>query len=40
MRLNSGAHGYMLCQFLSGEVNVRDDEYGGSFEDRNNYLKK
>jgi len=26
-----GAHGYILCQFLSGEVNLRNDEYGGSF---------
>ena len=35
-----GAHGYILCQFLSGEVNVRDDEYGGSFENRNRLLKE
>ena len=35
-----GAHGYILCQFLSPEVNLRDDEYGGSFENRNRLLKE
>lgn len=29
-----GAHGYMLCQFFSAEINQREDEYGGSFENR------
>ncbi|XOV89862.1 MAG: NADH:flavin oxidoreductase [Pseudomonadota bacterium] len=29
-----GAHGYIVCQFLSGEINQRDDEYGGSLENR------
>ena len=29
-----GAHGYVLCQFFSSEINVRDDEYGGSLENR------
>ena len=29
-----GAHGYILCQFLSAKYNLRDDEYGGSLENR------
>lgn len=29
-----GAHGYLLCQFLSGTVNRRDDRYGGSLDNR------
>ncbi len=29
-----GAHGYILAQFLSPEVNRRDDRYGGSLENR------
>jgi 2,4-dienoyl-CoA reductase-like NADH-dependent reductase (Old Yellow Enzyme family) len=29
-----GAHGYVLCQFLSGEINRRTDRYGGSLENR------
>lgn len=33
-----GAHGYLIGQFLSGEVNQRDDEYGGSFENRARFL--
>lgn len=33
-----GAHGYILTQFLSNEVNKRTDEYGGSFENRSRLL--
>ena len=29
-----GAHGYVLCQFLSAEINRRTDDYGGSPENR------
>jgi 2,4-dienoyl-CoA reductase-like NADH-dependent reductase (Old Yellow Enzyme family) len=29
-----GAHGYILAQFLSPEVNLRTDRYGGSLENR------
>lgn len=29
-----GAHGYILCQFLSSETNQRDDKFGGSLENR------
>jgi 2,4-dienoyl-CoA reductase-like NADH-dependent reductase (Old Yellow Enzyme family) len=33
-----GAHGYIICQFLSEETNHRDDEYGGSFANRSRLL--
>jgi 2,4-dienoyl-CoA reductase-like NADH-dependent reductase (Old Yellow Enzyme family) len=29
-----GAHGYVICAFLSAETNQRDDRYGGSLENR------
>ena len=29
-----GAHGYILAQFLSPEINRRDDRYGGSLQNR------
>lgn len=29
-----GAHGYILCQFLSAQYNHRTDQYGGSLENR------
>jgi 2,4-dienoyl-CoA reductase-like NADH-dependent reductase (Old Yellow Enzyme family) len=29
-----GAHGYLLCQFLSSELNQRTDQFGGSLENR------
>jgi len=33
-----GAHGYILTQFLSSEINTRTDEYGGSLENRSKIL--
>lgn len=33
-----GAHGYLLCQFLSAEANRREDRYGGSLENRSRLL--
>lgn len=33
-----GAHGYLPQQFLSTNTNKREDEYGGSFENRNRFL--
>lgn len=29
-----GAHSYIFCQFLSDELNRRDDQFGGSLENR------
>ncbi|MGA0840498.1 MAG: NADH:flavin oxidoreductase [Pseudomonadales bacterium] len=29
-----GAHGYLLCQFLSSEINQRTDRYGGDLDAR------
>jgi len=29
-----GAHGYVLCQFLSAEINQRSDRFGGSLKNR------
>jgi len=33
-----GAHGYLLCEFLSPLSNHRTDKYGGSFENRARFL--
>ena len=33
-----GAHGYMLTQFISKEINKRTDDYGGSLENRSRLL--
>lgn len=33
-----GAHGYLICQYLSAEINRRTDQYGGSLEGRSRFL--
>jgi len=33
-----GAHSYILCQFFSAEFNQRNDEYGGTLENRSRIL--
>ena len=33
-----GAHGYLICAFLSAELNRRDDRFGGSLENRARFL--
>lgn len=35
-----GAHGYMIAQFLSPEINRRTDRYGGSLENRARLLRE
>jgi 2,4-dienoyl-CoA reductase-like NADH-dependent reductase (Old Yellow Enzyme family) len=35
-----GAHGYVLCQFLSAEINQRTDRYGGSLENRARIIRE
>jgi 2,4-dienoyl-CoA reductase-like NADH-dependent reductase (Old Yellow Enzyme family) len=34
------SHGYLPAQFLNAQVNVREDEYGGSFENRLRFLRE
>ncbi len=35
-----GAHSYLLTQFMSTELNHRDDEYGGSYENRTRIVRE
>jgi 2,4-dienoyl-CoA reductase-like NADH-dependent reductase (Old Yellow Enzyme family) len=35
-----GAHGYVLCQFLSSEINLRTDQWGGSLESRGRLIRE
>lgn len=35
-----GAHGYLLCQFLSAEINHRTDRWGGSPENRARLIRE
>jgi 2,4-dienoyl-CoA reductase-like NADH-dependent reductase (Old Yellow Enzyme family) len=35
-----GAHGYVLCQFLSPTINRRDDRFGGSLENRARVIRE
>ena len=34
------SHGYLPAQFLNPRVNLRDDDYGGSFENRLRFLRE
>ncbi|MEN6347987.1 MAG: FAD-dependent oxidoreductase [Syntrophomonas sp.] len=35
-----GSAGYLICQFLSPLRNLREDEYGGSFENRTRFVRE
>jgi len=35
-----GAHGYILAQFLSAEINHREDRYGGSLQNRARIIRE
>ncbi len=34
------SHGYLPAQFLNGQVNRREDEYGGSLENRTRFIRE
>ncbi|MBD3766155.1 MAG: NADH:flavin oxidoreductase, partial [Rhodobacterales bacterium] len=34
-----GAHGYVLCQFLSAGINRREDDWGGSLDNRGRLIR-
>jgi len=34
------SHGYLPAQFLNGQVNRRDDQYGGSLENRTRFIRE
>ena len=35
-----GAHGYLINEFLEPLTNQREDEYGGSLENRYRFIKE
>ncbi|MFT3727613.1 MAG: NADH:flavin oxidoreductase [Terricaulis sp.] len=35
-----GAHGYLICSFISPDLNRREDAYGGSLDNRSKFLRE